>query len=379
MTVSAPPFDYQLLATEKTSVGVARAGVFKTPHGLVETPMFMPVGTNSTVKSLTWPMVEEMGATMVLSNAFHMYLRPGHELVKKAGGLHGWMNWHKPVLTDSGGFQVFSLAKIRNIEEDGVRFQSPYDGSTHFIGPEKAMEIQNALGADVIMAFDECPPYPATYEYAKDSLAKTHRWLERCFKSHARPHDQALFPIVQGSTYEDLRVESAKFVQQFDAYGYAIGGVSVGEPREEINRIVEFTAPMLPEHKPRYLMGVGTPEDILESIARGIDLFDCVMPTRIGRHGTFFSPRGRKNIKNAQYREDFGPLVEDCTCFTCKHHTRAYVRHLFRQKETTGQTLLSYHNVNYLIQTAKQARQAVLENRFNDFYQVTLERLQTAS
>jgi len=361
-------FSYELLATEQTPVGTARSGVFHTPHGVVETPMFMPVGTNSTVKSLTWDQIDAMGATMVLSNAFHMYLRPGHKLVAKAGGLHGWMNWQKPILTDSGGFQVFSLAKIRKIEEDGVRFQSPYDGSTHFIGPEKAMEIQNDLGADVIMAFDECPPYPSTYEYTKDSLAKTHRWLGRCFEAHARPHDQALFPIVQGGTYEDLRQESAQFVQQFNAHGYAIGGVSVGEPRVEINRIVAFTAPLLPENKPRYLMGVGTPEDILDAVARGIDLFDCVMPTRIGRHGTFFSPIGRKNIKNAEFREDFGPLVEGCECYTCQHHTRAYVRHLFKQKETTGLTLLSYHNVNYLIQTAKQARAAVLAGTFNELY-----------
>ncbi len=361
-------FSFQLAATEKTAVGTARAGTLQTPHGPVDTPVFMPVGTHSTVKTLTMDQLKATDASIMLSNAFHLYLRPGHDLVAKAGGLHAWMDWPHAILTDSGGFQVFSLAKIREIEPHGVRFRDPATGDEHFIGPKESMAIQNALGADVIMAFDECPPYPATQEYARKSLDMTHRWLEECFEHHARPNDQALFPIVQGSVYEDLRTESARFVQQFDAHGYAIGGVSVGEPRDEINRIVEYTAPLLPEDKPRYLMGVGTPEDLLDAIRRGVDMFDCVMPTRIGRHGSFFHSEGRKIIKNAEYTEDFGPLEEGCRCYACTHHSRAYIRHLFRQQEWTAATLLSIHNITFLIDTVARAREAILAGRYEDFY-----------
>ncbi len=369
------PFPFQLEASEKTAHGTARAGTFTTPHGAVKTPMFMPVGTHSTVKTMSWSQVKETGASMVLCNSYHLYLRPGPELIEKAGGLHRWMNWDGPILTDSGGFQVFSLSKLREIKDDGVRFKDPLSGNYHFIGPKESMAIQNSLGPDVIMAFDECPPYPATREYATQSLDKTHRWLEACFEHHARPHDQALFPIIQGSTYPDLREKSALFAQQFPAHGFAIGGVSVGEPRDEINRIVEVTAPFLPEDKPRYLMGVGTPEDLLDCIRRGTDLFDCVMPTRIARHGSFFSPEGRRIIKNAEFKEDFGPLVDGCSCFTCQNHSRAYIRHLFRQREWTASMLMSIHNIQFLIETSQSARQAILEHRFEDFYAETMARL----
>lgn len=364
-------FQYQLLATD----GEARAGTYTTPHGSVETPVFMPVGTHSAVRSLTWPQVKATGAEIVLSNAYHLYLRPGHELVAKAGGLHGWMGWDGPILTDSGGFQVFSLAKLNNIGEDGVTFQDPLGGKIHFIGPEKSMEIQNGLGADIIMAFDECPPYPATKEYVEKSLDKTHRWLERCFEHHARPNDQALFPIVQGGVYEDLRTKSVEFCTSMPARGFAIGGVSVGETKMQMDQVVRFTAPLLPKDKPRYLMGVGTPRDLLDGISHGIDMFDCVMPTRIARHGSYFTPTGQKIIKNAEHREAFEPLVEGCDCFTCKNYTRAYLRHIYKMKETSAGTLLSIHNIHYLIRLVKDAREAILASRFNDFYHETMVNL----
>lgn len=364
MTVSAPPFAYQVEAYDQQ----ARAGQFKTPHGVIDTPMFMPVGTQSTVKTLTWRQVEATGAQMVLCNAYHLYLKPGYELIAKAGGLHHWMQWHKPILTDSGGFQVFSLAHLRKVTEEGVHFTDPLNGDKHFIGPKEAMAIQNGLGADVIMAFDECPPYPVEEAEARRSLERTQRWLERCFEAHARPHDQALFPIVQGSTYQHLREAAAQQVRQYPAYGYAIGGVSVGEPRPLIHEMTYYTAPLLPWDKPRYLMGVGTVPDLLEAIAAGVDLFDCVLPTRNARHGTFFTPTGHSAIKKAEYTEDFGPLVEGCACFSCQTHSRAYVRHLYRQDESTAKTLLSIHNIHWLIQWVKQARKAIVDKRFHDFY-----------
>ena len=292
---------------KKSSKTHARAGLLKTPHGVIETPIFMPVGTNSTVKMLTNHHLYETGAQIILANSYHLFLRPGHNLIKKAGGIHKWMNWNKPVLTDSGGFQVFSLSHLRKIKEEGVSFQDPKDGKKYFISPEISMEIQEAIGPDIAMAFDECTPYPCTYEEAKLSMERTHRWLERCFKSHTR-EDQALFPIVQGSTFDDLRKEAAAVISSFDAIGYAIGGVSVGEPSDEKNHIVEITAPLLPENKPRYLMGVGTPEDLLDGVKRGVDMFDCVMPTRLARHGGFFTDEGRKIIKNKEFEEDFSPL-----------------------------------------------------------------------
>jgi queuine tRNA-ribosyltransferase len=370
-STSHPAFSYTLHARQ----GQARAGSFHTPHGKVETPVFMPVGTNSTLKSLTWPSIHETGAQIVLANAYHMYLRPGHERVAQSGGLHAWSNWQKPILTDSGGFQVFSLAQLRTIKEEGVHFRDPLNGNKHFIGPEESMAIQNGLGADVIMAFDECPPYPVTHEVARLSLERTQRWLERCWKAHARHHDQALFPIVQGSTYEDLRVRHAQMVQEFDAVGYAIGGVSVGEPRHLIEQMTAYTAPLLPSHKPRYLMGVGTIRDLLKGIHSGVDMFDCVLPTRNARHGTFFTPTGNQHIKNATFTDDDGPLVEGCACYTCTHHGRAYIKHLMRQKEDAGKTLLSIHNVHTLVQLAMDARRHILAGTFDDFYHITLEQL----
>lgn len=361
------PFSYQLQATQNN----ARAGLLTTPHGEVHTPAFMPVGTHSAVRTLTWPQVAETGAEIVLSNSYHLYLRPGHELVEKAGGLHHWMNWHKPILTDSGGFQVFSLAKHRDITPEGVYFKDLVDGKKHFMGPKESMRIQNALGADIIMAFDECPPGAANYEYAKKSLDMTNRWLEICLEHHART-DQALFPIVQGSIYEDLRVKSVDFVSSLNAVGYAIGGVSVGETKMQMNQVVSFTAPLMPKDKPRYLMGVGTPEDLLEGIRHGIDMFDCVMPTRVARHGSFFTPAGKKIIRNAEYKEDFGPLVEGCACYTCQNHTRAYIKHIYRMGETTAAALLSIHNIYTLVELAQESRRQILAGTFDDFYHNSL-------
>jgi queuine tRNA-ribosyltransferase len=344
----------------------ARAGKLHTPHGVIETPIFMPVGTNSSVKTLTGLHLYETKAQIILANSYHLFLRPGHKLIEKAGGIHNWMNWQKPVLTDSGGFQVFSLAGMRKIKEEGVTFKDPKTGTSYFINPEISMEIQNSIGADIIMAFDECAPYPCEYPDAIKAMERTHRWLERCFKAHRR-QDVALFPIVQGAFYDDLRKESANVIASYDAVGYAIGGVSVGEPTEMKNHIVEVTAPLLPTNKPRYLMGVGTPEDLLDGVLRGVDMFDCVMPTRIARHGSFFMPEGRGIISNKQFEEDFGPLVEGCECYACKNHSRAYIRHLFKVKEITASTLLSIHNIQFLINLMQKARKSILENRFDTF------------
>lgn len=363
---------FNFTLNKKCSETRARAGTFKTPHGIIETPVFMPVGTNSAVKMMTNDHLADTGAQIILSNSYHLFLRPGHRLVEKAGGLHSWMNWDKPILTDSGGFQVFSLSHLRKITDDGVSFKDPLDGSSYYISPEISMEIQNALGADIIMAFDECAPYPCYYEQAKNAMERTHSWLERCVKAHKR-QDQALFPIVQGSVYDDLREESAKVIASTPAHGYAIGGVSVGEPTDEKNRIIEIVTPFLPEDKPRYLMGVGTPEDLLDGVMRGVDMFDCVMPTRIARHGSFFTSKGRGNIKIKAYEEDFSPLDENCTCYACRNHSKAYIRHLFRVKEATAAILMSIHNIHFLVNLMKQARQAILEDRFMDFYKEAME------
>lgn len=359
-------FDYKLEKTCTTTK--ARAGVLTTPHGKIETPVFMPVGTNSAVKTLVGSQIKDTNAQIILSNSFHLFLRPGHKLIEKAGGLHKWMNWDKPILTDSGGFQVFSLADIRKIKEDGVEFQDPKSGAKHYINPEISMEIQEALGTDISMAFDECSPYPCDYAQAKAAMDRTHRWLERCFKAKKR-FDVALFPIVQGAFFDDLRAESAKVISSFDAVGYAIGGVSVGEPTDMKNHIVEITAPLLPENKPRYLMGVGTPNDLLDGVKRGIDMFDCVMPTRIARHGSFFMKNGRGIITNKAFEDDFSPLVEGCQCYACQNHTRAYIRHLFKCQEATAATLLSIHNIHFLVNLMQEARKAILEDRFEEFYQ----------
>lgn len=358
-------FDFNL--EKKSTKSQARAGKLKTPHGDILTPVFMPVGTNSAVKMMTGHHLYETNAQIILSNSYHLFLRPGHKLIEKAGGLHKWMNWNKPILTDSGGFQVFSLSALRKITEEGVTFRDPKRGDSYFINPEVSMEIQNALGPDIMMAFDECAPYPCDYKQAKDAMERTHRWLDRCFAAHKRK-DQALFPIVQGSTYDDLRKESVKFISSVEAHGYAIGGVSVGEPRDLINHIVEITAPELPENKPRYLMGVGTPEDLLDGVYRGVDMFDCVMPTRNARHGSFFTSKGRGVIKNKEYEEDFTPLDPDCNCYACRNHTKAYIRHLFRMKEATAAILMSIHNIHFLVNLMFEAREAILQGNYEDFY-----------
>ena len=347
----------------------ARAGLLQTPHGVVETPVFMPVGTSAALKSMTYDQVENCSAQIVLSNSYHLYLRPGHELIARAGGLHAFKGWKKPILTDSGGFQVFSLDQLRTITDAGVFFKDHKGGRKHFIGPAKSMEIQNAIGGDIIMAFDECVKNPATYEEAKAAMDRTHRWLELCVEAHARKKDQALFGIVQGSMFEELREQSVRAVTGCNLPGYAIGGVAVGEDRTTIERIVAFTAPLLPQDKPRYLMGVGTPWDILYAIKCGIDMFDCVSPTRLARHGAAFTSQGRVALRNACFIEDFTPLEPGCRCYTCQNHNRAYLNHLVKQKEMAGAILLSIHNVTFLIDQAVQCREAILQGRFRQYYE----------
>lgn len=348
----------------------ARAGTFITPHGKVETPRFMPVGTAATVKGLTPAQLESAQAQMILANTYHLHLQPGEEIIAKAGGLHSFMGWQQPILTDSGGFQVFSLSELRKISEDGVTFRSPRDGRIIDFTPERAIQVQNDLGADVIMAFDECPPYPADYETVSLATERTERWLERCIAAHSRPETQALFGIVQGGVYRDLRQYAAKRLVEFDLPGYAIGGVSVGEPGELIHEIVATTAPLLPPEKPRYLMGVGTYQEMVSAIAQGVDLFDCVIPTRLGRHGTALVQGERWNLKNARFREDFTPLDKTCPCYCCQNFSRAYLGHLIRSREMLGYLLLSLHNVTELIRFTQRIRTAILEDRFlNDFGQ----------
>ncbi|WP_183183679.1 tRNA guanosine(34) transglycosylase Tgt [Anoxybacteroides voinovskiense] len=363
---------YELVKTCKQTG--ARLGMIHTPHGSFETPMFMPVGTLATVKTLAPEELKEMGAGIILSNTYHLWLRPGHEIVKEAGGLHSFMNWDRGILTDSGGFQVFSLSEFRKIEEEGVYFRNHLNGDKLFLSPEKAMEIQNALGSDIMMAFDECPPYPATYEYMKRSVERTSRWAERCLNAHQRPNEQGLFGIVQGGEFEDLRKQSAQDLVSLDFPGYAVGGLSVGEPKDVMNRVLEFTTPLLPANKPRYLMGVGSPDSLIDGAIRGIDMFDCVLPTRIGRNGTVMTSEGRVVIKNAQYARDFTPLDPNCDCYTCRNYTRAYIRHLIKCDETFGIRLTSYHNVYFLIKLMEQVRQAIREDRLGDFRDEFFER-----
>jgi len=355
---------YQLI--KKCSTTKGRLGKITTPHGEIETPIFMPVGTQATVKTMTPEELKEIGAQIILSNTYHLYLRPGHDLVKEAGGLHNFMNWDRPILTDSGGFQVFSLGDLRQISEEGVDFRSHLDGSKHFISPERAMEIQNDLGADIIMAFDECPPYPCEYDYAKSSLERTTRWAERCKAAHKR-EDQALFGIVQGSTYQELREQSAREITALDFPGYAIGGLSVGEPKEIMHQVLDYTVPLLPEDKPRYLMGVGAPQDLVEGVARGIDMFDCVLPSRVARNGTLFTSHGRVVIKNAQYARDFTPLDPECGCYTCRNYTKAYLRHLFKAEEILGLRLATIHNLHFLLDLMEKIRGSLAEDRFSSF------------
>ena len=366
------PIRFELIKTCRQTG--ARLGILHTPHGSFETPMFMPVGTLATVKTLSPEELKTMGAGVILSNTYHLWLRPGHDIVAEAGGLHAFMNWDRGILTDSGGFQVFSLSEFRRIEEEGVYFRNHLNGDKLFLSPEKAVEIQNALGADITMAFDECPPYPATYEYMKQSIERTSRWAERCLKAHRRPNEQGLFGIVQGGEYEDLRRQSARDLVSLDFPGYAVGGLSVGEPKEVMNRVLEFTTPLLPADKPRYLMGVGSPDSLIDGAIRGIDMFDCVLPTRIGRNGTVMTSEGRVVIKNAQYARDFSPLDPNCDCYTCRNYTRAYIRHLIKCDETFGIRLTSYHDVYFLIKLMEQVRQAIREDRLADFREEFFER-----
>lgn len=362
-------FEFELI--KECPRSKARVGKFHTPHGTFDTPIFMPVGTQATVKAITPRDLEEMEAQIILANTYHLYLRPGHELVKEAGGLHKFMNWNGPILTDSGGFQVFSLAELRNIKEEGVTFKSHLDGSTHFLSPEKAISIENSLGADIIMAFDECIPYPATYEYTDKSVERTTRWLERCVKAHSR-EDQALFGIIQGGMYPDLRQKSAEGVIAQNLPGYAIGGLSVGEPKSLMYEMLEHTIPFMPQNKPRYLMGVGSPDCLLEGVLRGVDMFDCVLPTRIARNGTVMTSQGKIVVRNAIYERDFSPLDPECDCYACKNFTRGYIRHLIKVNEILASILTSIHNLRFLIHLMEEVRNAIMEDRLpeyrNDFF-----------
>ena len=363
-----PSVTYELLHIDKTTG--ARRGIVHTPHGDIQTPIFMPVGTQATVKSMTVEELKENGAQIILSNTYHLYLRPGEKLVKKAGGLHNFMRWDRPILTDCGGFQVFSLSDLRTISEEGVEFKSHLDGSKHFFSPEKVMQIEEDLGADIIMSFDECCPYPSTYEYTKNSMERTTRWAKRCKASHKT--NQALFGIIQGGFYEDLREKSAKDLIDLDFPGYAIGGISVGEPKEEFLKMLKFTAPLMPKNKPRYLMGVGSPDYLLEAAMAGIDMCDCVLPTRIARNGTAMTSHGKVVVRNATYAEDFTPLEPECDCYTCRNYTRAYIRHLVKCNEILGVRLLSIHNIKFLTNLMERVRIEIendnLANFVKDFY-----------
>ena len=348
----------------------ARRGIIHTPHGDVQTPVFMPVGTQGTVKAMKPEDVAKLGhegASILLGNTYHLYLRPGHELVKAAGGLHKFMNWNGAILTDSGGFQVFSLGKLRKITEEGVKFRSYIDGSSHMFTPENSIEIQNALGADIIMAFDECAPPDADYKYIKESQARTTRWLKRCVEAHKNTENQSLFGIMQGGFFEDLRRESAEEIVALDLPGYAIGGISVGEPKEKYVGVLDYAVDFLPEDKPRYVMGIGTPDYILEAVEHGVDMFDCVEPTRLARHGMAMTSHGRIGLDKGRFKEDFGPVDPECDCYVCRNYTRAYVHHLVKENEILGSMLLSEHNLYFLVRLAEEIRKAIEEDRFLEF------------
>ena len=357
-------FNFKLLKKDGTSN--ARLGKISTPHGEVNTPIFMPVGTQGTVKALLPETVSDLGAEIILGNTYHLYLRPGHDLIRNFGGLHQFMNWQKPLLTDSGGFQVYSLGALRKISEEGVAFQSHIDGSRHFISPEFAVEIQEALGADIMMCFDECTPYPADFDYTQRSLDLTNRWARRCRDAHMNTH-QALFGIVQGGTYHDLRRKGVDELTSIGFDGYALGGLSVGEPKDLMLEIVEATAPLLPAEQPRYLMGVGTPEDIVDCVYHGIDMFDCVLPTRNGRNGMLFTNDGKVVIKHARYRNDESAVDSTCDCYTCRNYSRAYLRHLFVAKEILGLILNTIHNVRYYIRLMEQIKEAIHNDAYAAF------------
>ena len=351
---------------KKDGASLARRGRFVTPHGVIETPAFMPVGTLATVKGVMPSTLHEIGAQIILSNTYHLYLRPGHETVRKAGGLHKFMNWNKPILTDSGGFQVFSLGDLRKITPEGVYFSSHIDGSKHFFSPEKVMDIESALGADIIMAFDECSNYGCDRNYAYDAMKRTLSWLDRCAVHH-KNQEQMLFPIIQGNLYKDLRVQSAKETVPYAKMGIAIGGLSVGEPKEIMLDMLDALAPYYPENMPRYLMGVGSPDYIIEGVLRGIDMFDCVLPTRIARNGTAMTSKGKVVVRNSVYKEDFSPLDENCDCYCCRNFTKAYLRHLVNTNEILAAVLLSINNIKFLLDLTKNIRNAISEGVLSDF------------
>ncbi|HBT46643.1 MAG TPA: tRNA guanosine(34) transglycosylase Tgt [Peptococcaceae bacterium] len=350
---------FEVLKEEKTFG--ARLGRLLTPHGVVHTPVFMPVGTQATVKTMTPEEVEELGAEIILSNTYHLYLRPGAEIIREAGGLHKFMNWHRPILTDSGGFQVFSLSPLREVRPEGVVFRSHLDGSTHFMGPEESIAVQEALGSDIAMAFDECVAYPATYEEVAAGVERTTRWAERCLTVHSRK-DQALFGIIQGGTFPELRRRSAREITSLDFPGYGIGGLSVGEPKDVMYRILEELRALLPEDRPRYLMGVGSPDCLIEGVKRGIDMFDCVLPTRIARNGTVLTSRGKLVVRNAAYARDFRPLDPECDCYACRNFSRAYIRHLLKANEVLGLRLTTIHNLHFSLRLMERIRRAIADN-----------------
>lgn len=367
----AKAFSYELIKTCKQSG--ARLGVLRTPHGDIPTPIYMPVGTQAVVKAMTSRQMREIDAKILLANTYHLHLRPGEKLIEKAGGLHKFMNWNGPILTDSGGFQVFSLAKLNQITEEGVKFRSHLDGTLEMMTPESSMAIQEALGADIAMAFDVCSPYPCDYDTAREAMERTHRWAVRCKEAHTR-EDQALFGIVQGAFYENLRKESVRFLTTLDFPGYGIGGLSVGEPKSLMYEILDSMMPLMPVHKPRYLMGIGTADCLVEGVLRGVDMFDCVLATRVARNGTALVPEGRLVVRNATYAEDFRPIQEGCDCYACTHHTRAYIRHLIKANEITGAHLVSVHNLRYLLRLMEEMREAILEDRFLDWRRAFYER-----
>ncbi len=376
--MTAQPFVFNLIKEQ----GAARAGTFTTPHGLIETPVFAPVGTQATVKAVSPAQLAETGATLVLANTYHLYLRPGADLVAEMGGLHQFMRWPGPMLTDSGGFQVFSLAGTRKIDDDGVTFKSHIDGTLHRFTPESSIAVQEQLGADIIMAFDECA-VPDDLAYNQAALVRTHTWLDRCVAAKKRP-DQALFGIVQGGIFPELRRESARYVAALDLPGNAIGGLSVGETKHQMHEMLEALDPILPRHKPRYLMGVGSPEDLVNGIMRGVDIFDCVLPTRLARHQAAFTAAGRMNLMNAGFARDSRPIEASCDCYTCRTFTRAYLRHLIVAKEMLAATLISIHNIQFLVDLVKRARQSILDDNFPSFsadflasYKTTSHKVQT--
>jgi len=369
--LSTPNFSFEVLKTCKQSG--ARLGLLHTPHGDIHTPVYMPVGTLATVKAMTPREMLEIGTEIMLSNTYHLHLRPGEDLVREGGGLHKFMSWPKPVLTDSGGFQVFSLSGIRKIKEEGVTFQSHLDGSRRFISPEVSMDIQHALGADIMMAFDVCTAYPCDHATAEDAMHRTHRWAARCQKHHT-DDTQVLFGIVQGAFFKDLRIESAKTLTDMDFFGYGIGGLSVGEPKDVMYDMLDVVCPELPENKPRYLMGVGSPDCLIEGSMRGVDMFDCVLATRVARNGTALTGNGRLVVRNAKYARDFSPIEEGCDCYACRNFSRAYIRHLVKAGEIFGLRLISIHNIAFLNRLMSEIRTAIEEDRLGDYAQAYYER-----